>query len=82
MTPTQCDDEKIAAVEEAFDATWAIIQANDPDRDPKHDCDRMAALSQKLAELVVHGVIDPEELRRLALEAWPLWQDPVTSDAP
>jgi hypothetical protein len=36
----------------------------------------MAALSQKIAELSVAGITDPSELRRLALEAWPLWQEP------
>jgi hypothetical protein len=72
----KCDDEKIAAIEEAFDATWTVIQANDPDRDLKYDCERMAALSQKLAELVADGVTDPAELRRLALQAGPLWQAP------
>jgi hypothetical protein len=76
QSPLKCDGEKIAAVEEAFDATWAVIQTHEPDRDLKYDCERMAALSQKLGELVLDGVTDPAELRRLALEAWPLWQVP------
>src|SRR6476620_9684165 len=66
--------EKIEGFEEAFNATWAVIQANDPDRDLKYDCERMTALSQKLAELSADGITDPAELQRLALEAWPLWQ--------
>jgi len=77
FSPLQCDGEKIAAVEEAFDAAWAVIQAHEPDRDLKYDCERMTALSQKLGELVVDGVTDPAELRRLALEAWPLWRVPL-----
>jgi hypothetical protein len=77
QSPLKCDDEKIAAIEEAFDATWTAIQANEPDRDLNYDCERMAALSQKLGELVLNGVTDPAELRRLALEAWPLWQAPL-----
>jgi hypothetical protein len=44
------------------------------ERDLKYDFERMAALSQKLAELVVDGVTDPTELRKLALEVGPLWQ--------
>jgi hypothetical protein len=77
QSPLKCDDEKIAAIEEAFDATWTAIQANEPGRDLNYDCERMAALSQKLGELVLNGITDPAELRRLALEAWPLWQAPL-----
>ena len=77
QSPLKCDDEKIAAIEEAFDATWTAIQANEPDRDLNYDCERMAALSQKLGELVLNGVTDPAELSRRALEAWPLWQAPL-----
>jgi hypothetical protein len=78
MTPNssfECDHEKIKAVEEAFDAAWAAIQANEPDRDSKYDCERMVALSQKIAELSAEGITDPSKLSRLALEAWPLWQE-------
>ena len=49
--PLECDRAKIEAIEEAFDETWAVIQANEPDRDLKFDCERMTALSQKLAVL-------------------------------
>ena len=65
----ECNHEKIQAIEEAFDAAWAFIQANEPERDSKHDCERMTALSQKIAELSAEGITDPSELRRLALEA-------------
>jgi hypothetical protein len=34
----------------------------------------MAALSQKIGELAADRIIDPAELRRLALESWPLWR--------
>ena len=73
----ECNHKKIKAIEEAFDAAWAFIQANEPERDSKHDCERMTALSQKIAELSAEGITDPSELRRLALEAWPLWQEPM-----
>jgi hypothetical protein len=78
-TPTsiECDHPAIKAVEEAFDAAWAIIQTNEPDRDVRYDCERMTALSQKLAALVLDGVTDPAELRDLALAAWPLWHEPA-----
>jgi hypothetical protein len=77
QSPLKCDDEKIAAIEEAFDATWAVIQAHEPERDLKYDCERMAALSQKLGELILDGITDVSELKRRALEAWPLWQVPL-----
>ena len=76
----ECDHEKIKAVEEAFDAAWAVIQANEPERDLKYDCERMTVLSQKIAELSAEGITDPSELRRLALEAWPLWQEPTIEE--
>jgi hypothetical protein len=77
QSPLKCDDEKIVAIEEAFDATWAVIQAHEPERDLKYDCERMAALSQKLGELILDGITDVSELKRRALEAWPLWQVPL-----
>jgi hypothetical protein len=77
QSPLKCDDEKIAAIEEAFDATWAVIQTHEPERDLKYDCERMAALSQKLGELILDGITDVSELKRRALKAWPLWQVPL-----
>lgn len=65
--PISCDDERVAAIQQAFNAAWEFIQTNNPDRDPEHDCDLMAALSQKLGELAAEGISDPEELKRLAL---------------
>ena len=62
QSPVKCDDERVAAIDKAFDVTWAVIQANEPDRDLKHDCERMAALSEKLAELTTDGITDPAEL--------------------
>ena len=47
-----------------------------PPRLLANDCQRMAALSQKIGELAADGIIDPAELRRLALESWPLWRAP------
>ena len=45
----KCDDEKIADIEEAFDATWTVIHAKEPDRDLKYDCERMAVLAKSSA---------------------------------
>jgi hypothetical protein len=65
--PVSCDDERVAAIQQAFDAAWATIQGNNQDRDPESDCDLMAALSKRLGELAAGGISDPEELKRLAL---------------
>ena len=73
----ECDHPAIEAVEEAFDVAWATIQSNEPDRDVQYDCERMTALSQKLAELVLGGIADSAELSQLALAAWPLWREPL-----
>ena len=55
---------RVAAIEEAFGVTWAVVRANQPDRDLKQDCERMAALSEKLAELTTDGITDPAELKK------------------
>jgi hypothetical protein len=81
-SPFQCDHEKIEALEEAFNAAWAVIQANDPDRDLEHDCERMASLSQKLAEISADGITNPAELERLALEAWPALKEETRQQEP
>ncbi len=33
------------------------------------------------AELTTDGVTDPAELKRLVLEAWPLWHAPLVEDS-
>ena len=55
----ECNHKKMQAIEEAFDAAWAFIQANKPRENSKHDCERMTALSQKIAELSAEGITDP-----------------------
>ena len=73
----ECNHEKIKAVDDAFERRLGVHSNQRPKRDLKYDCERMTALSQKIAELSAEGVADPTELRRLALEAWPLWQEPM-----
>jgi len=62
-----CDPKITSAVEEAFEAVWAIVQNNDPSGGSKTECERKAELSQKIGELVVDGVTDPAEIRDRAL---------------
>jgi len=58
----------LAAIGEAFDATWLVLQARDPFRDFERDFELKTALSQKLMTLAADGVTDPIELREWALE--------------
>jgi hypothetical protein len=62
-----CDPKITSAVDEAYEAVWAVIEVSEPGRDEKTDCERRVELSQKLASLVVDGVTDPAELRDRAL---------------
>jgi len=56
------------ALAEAFDATWAALQARDPFRDFESDSELKTALNWKLMTLAADGVTDPIELRDWALE--------------
>jgi hypothetical protein len=67
-----CDPEILAALEEAFDAVWAVIETQDSSAEGNKDCERKAALSQTLGALVVDGVRDPAELQKRALQNLPL----------
>ena len=61
----------LAALEQAFDASWTALQARDPFRDFDKDNELKGALGQRLATLAVEGVTDPIELREWALESLP-----------
>jgi hypothetical protein len=61
----------LAAIEQAFDASWTALQARDPFRDFDKDNELKSALGQRLATLAVDGVTDPIELREWALESLP-----------
>jgi hypothetical protein len=60
-----------STVEQAFAATWKVLQARDPFRDFEQDYESRTALSRKLMGLAADGVIDPIELREWALEGLP-----------
>ena len=62
-----CDPKITSAVDEAYEAVWAIIQNCDPSNGAKTECERKAELSQTIGALVVDGVTDPAELRDRAL---------------
>ena len=63
-----CDPALCPTVEQAFDATWTVLQARDPLRDLEQDYELKTALSRKLMGLAADGVTDPIELREWALE--------------
>ena len=60
-----------AVLEQAFDATWTVLQARNAFRDFDRDNELQSALTQTLATLAVEGVTDPIELREWALESLP-----------
>lgn len=63
------DAKTLAALDQALDATWLVLQTRDPFRDFERDYELRAALSQKLDALAADGVTDPAELREWALES-------------
>jgi hypothetical protein len=66
--PNWSDPVLLAALERAFDSTWPVIRAHEAGNDKTG----MAELSMALVKLAADGVTDPQELRRLALETFPL----------
>jgi len=62
------DPALLAAVEQAFDATWTVLEAREPFRDFDKDNELKTELSQKLNALAADGVTDAIELREWALE--------------
>ena len=58
----------LAALEQAFDASWTALQARDPFRDFDRDNELKTELSHKLSALAADGVTDAIELREWALE--------------
>lgn len=78
----ELDDPKLVEViEHAFNASWAVLLAHDPFRDFAKDFELKTALSQKLIGLAAEGVTDPEQLRSMALAAFPLVTLPKRVDA-
>lgn len=69
--PLNLNSSLRAALEQAFDATWTVLQARNAFRDFDRDNELQTALSQTLATLAVEGVTDPIELREWALESLP-----------
>ena len=71
--PSWSDPGVLASIEKAFDATWPVIRAHESGANKARMAELSMALSHKLVELVAQGVTDPQELRRLALEAFPAY---------
>ena len=67
--PSWADPMVLASIERAFDATWPVIRAHEAGANKARMAELSMALSHKLIELAAEGITDPQELRRLALEA-------------
>ena len=65
------DPKTLESLNQAFEASWVVLQARDPFRDFQRDTELKSALNQKLIGLAADGVTDPIELREWALEGLP-----------
>ena len=65
------DPKMLESLNQAFEASWVVLQARDPFRDFQRDAELKSALNQKLIGLAADGVTDPIELREWALEGLP-----------
>lgn len=66
------DPDILAVLKQSFDATWPVLEAHEPFLDSEKRAELELGLSRTLVALVGEGVIDAEQLRRLALERLPL----------
>jgi hypothetical protein len=66
------DPEMLAVMEQAFNATWAVLEAHDISHDEAKNDELRMALSRIIVAFVAEGVTDPDWLRKLALESLPL----------
>jgi hypothetical protein len=66
------DPEMLAVMEQAFNATWAVLEAHDISHDQTKNDELRMALSRIIVALVAQGVTDPGWLRKMALECMPL----------
>jgi hypothetical protein len=68
------DPEMLAVMEQAFNATWAVLEAHGISHDQMKNDELTMALSRIIVALVAQGVTDPGWLRKMALESMPLSQ--------
>jgi hypothetical protein len=66
------DPEMLAVMEQAFNSTWAVLEAHDISHDQTNNDELRMALSRIIVALVAQGVTDPGWLRKMALESMPL----------
>jgi hypothetical protein len=71
--PSWADPMVLASIGRAYDATWPVIRAHEAGANKARMAELSMALSHKLIELAAEGITDPQELRRLALEAFPAY---------
>jgi hypothetical protein len=76
------DPAILAAIHEAFEATWSVLQAHEQSPPSKErNAELGIALSRVLVALAAEGVIDPAELRSRALLELPLALPPLVPAA-
>jgi hypothetical protein len=76
------DPATLAAIHEAFEATWGVLQAHEPSPpSEERNAELGFALGRVLVALAAEGVIDPAELRSRALQELPLVFQPLARAA-
>ena len=67
ITSKAYSPKALAAIQQAYDAVWAALDAKQRPREAVKDL--RITLSQTLVALAANGVTEPNELQRQALEA-------------
>lgn len=70
--PNWADPAVLTAIEQAFNAAWPVIRAHEAGADKARMAELGMMLSHRIIEMASGGVTDPQELRKLALESFPL----------
>jgi hypothetical protein len=70
------DPHVLSAIEQAFAITWPVIRAHEAHNDETRMAELSSALRHSLIKLAAEGVTDPQELRKAALETFPLTTPP------
>jgi hypothetical protein len=68
FVPASYDPEKLRILQQVFDNTWEQFAREHPNRDVAIDEALRTDLARTIVE-VADGITDPEELRRLAMQA-------------
>jgi hypothetical protein len=64
--------ELLAALSQAFEASWEVLHAHEPEMGKERTIELSIDLSRRLVAFAADGVTDAEQLRTLVLRDMPL----------